>query len=78
MFLLILNERQQMKHNKEEWKFVLDRFIPLSEVEAALPHKYSMELNKQDMIIVMQALHDAGTEDAEMLLRDIFTTLEIE
>ncbi len=70
--------KAKKKLAKHEWSFVLDRIIPESEVVKALPHKYPMHLNKEDMMIVLKALHNEGTEQSEMLLRDIFGTLKIE
>jgi hypothetical protein len=58
-------------------KFILDRFISEKEVANSLPSKYEMNLNKDDMMIVLKALHNDSTEEAEMLLRDIFETLNL-
>ena len=43
----------------------------------ALPFKYSMELNRHDMLSVLRALADGG-ENAQSLRTSILSTLDIE
>lgn len=63
------------------YKFITKNSELLSEsdVKRELPHKYDMQLNKEDMMVVLKALHDysASSEDAEFLMNDIFVTLKL-
>lgn len=42
-------------------------FTPRSEIEASLPHKYHMEVNREDMLTILAALleHSEGRDDVE-------------
>lgn len=65
------------QYNEDGWCFVVDRVIPEDEIIDSLPLKYEMNLNKTDMMIVLKALHEYGLDDAKLLLRDIFRSINI-
>ena len=50
---------------------------PSDVIEAALPHKYPMELTRNDMLSLLDALL-LGDENAESLRSGILSTLDIE